>query len=128
MAGFSGYREMKKVVVLGASPNRERFSNQAVRSLLKRNFTVIPVGIRPGFIEGQAIQTGMPETELVDTLLLYLSPRNQKDYYNYIIRLQPRRIIFNPGTENPELITLCRMNQIEVVLDCSLVMLATGKF
>jgi predicted CoA-binding protein len=119
---------MKTTVVLGASPNPERFSNQAVRSLLKRNFTVIPVGIRPGFIEGQAIQTGKPDAEFVDTLLLYLSPRNQIDYYNYIIKLQPRRIIFNPGTENPELITLCRMNQIEVVLDCSLVMLDTGKF
>jgi predicted CoA-binding protein len=126
MAELFGFRKMKKVVVLGASPNPERFSNQAVRSLLKRNFTVIPVGIRPGFIEGQAIQTGKPDAEFVDTLLLYLSPRNQIDYYNYIIKLQPRRIIFNPGTENPELITLCRMNQIEVVLDCSLVMLDTG--
>jgi predicted CoA-binding protein len=86
------------------------------------------VGIRPGFIDGQVIQTGMPDVESVDTILLFIGPGKQKDYFDYIVKLEPRRVIFNPGTENPELISLCRSNQIEVVLDCSLVMLATGKF
>jgi predicted CoA-binding protein len=119
---------MKKVVVLGVSPNPERFSNQAIRSLLKRNYPVIAVGIRRGFIENLPIQTGMPDIKPVDTLLLYIGPRHQKDYYEYILRLQPRRVIFNPGTENPELITRCKENRIEVLLDCSLVMISTGTF
>jgi uncharacterized protein len=119
---------MKKVVVLGASPKPERFSNQAVRSLLKRNYTVIAIGIRPGFIEELPILTGMPDVKPVDTLLLYIGPGHQKDYLEYIVKLKPRRIIFNPGTENPELIALCAKNQIEAVLDCSLEMLRMGTF
>ena len=119
---------MKKVVVLGASPNPERFSYQAVQSLLQRNYTVIAVGIRPGFIENLPILTGIPDLASVDTLLLYIGPGHQKDYFEPIIKLAPRRIIFNPGTENPELINLCIKNRIEVVLDCSLVMLSSGQF
>lgn len=119
---------MKKVLVLGASPNPERFSHQAVLSLLKRNYTVIAVGIRHGFIGDLPILTGMPDVASVDTLLLYIAPGHQKDYYDAIIKLAPRRVIFNPGTENPELINLCKQNQIEVVLDCSLVMLCSGHF
>jgi predicted CoA-binding protein len=119
---------MKNVVVLGASPNPDRFSNQVVRYLLKRNYPVTAVGIRQGFIGDLPIQTGMPDVRPLDTLLLYIGPRHQKDYYDYIISLQPRRVIFNPGTENLELIDLCRKNQIEVILDCSLVMLDTGRF
>jgi len=119
---------MKKVVVLGASPNPQRFSHQAVRSLLKRNYTVIPVGIRQGFIENLPIATGMPDITDVDTILLYIRPGLQKDYYDYILKLEPRRVIFNPGTKNYELIALCKKNRIEPVQDCSLVMLSMGTF
>jgi predicted CoA-binding protein len=119
---------MRKIVVLGASPNPERFSYQAVQSLLQRNYTVIAVGIRPGFIGNLPIVAGMPDVASVDSLLLYIGPGHQKDYYESIIKLQPKRVIFNPGTENPELIDLCKKARIEVVLDCSLVMLVTGRF
>jgi uncharacterized protein len=119
---------MKKVVVLGASPNPERYSYQAVQILLQRNYTVIAVGIRHGFIGDLPILTGMPDVDSVDTLLLYIGPGHQKDYYESIIKLAPRRVIFNPGTENPELINLCIKNRIEVIQDCSLVMLCSGLF
>jgi len=119
---------MKKVVVLGASPNPERFSYKAVQSLLQRNYNVIAVGIRHGFIGDLPILTEMPEVASVDTVLLYIGPGHQKEYYETIIKLAPRRIIFNPGTENPELIDLCKKNRIEVILDCSLVMLCSGLF
>jgi predicted CoA-binding protein len=119
---------MKKIIVLGASPNPERFSYHAVQSLLKRNYTVIAVGIRPGFIGNLPILSVLPDLKSVDTLLLYIGPGHQKDYYESIIKLRPKRVIFNPGTENPELINLCKEARIEVVLDCSLVMLSTGRF
>jgi hypothetical protein len=119
---------MKKVLVLGASPNPERYSYKAVRSLIKRNFEVIPVGNRPGTIEGLTIATEKPAVKEVHTLLLYLSPDRQKDFYEYILQLMPARVVFNPGTENPELINLCKDNHIGVVMDCALVMLSTGIF
>jgi predicted CoA-binding protein len=119
---------MKNMVVLGASPNPERFSYKAVRSLLKRNYSVFPVGIRSGMIENLAIITGKPVIENVHTLLLYIGPERQQEYCEYILQLNPKRIIFNPGTENNELITLCKKNQIEVIFDCALVMLSAGKF
>ena len=119
---------MEKMVVLGASPNPERYSYKAVRSLLKRNYSVIPIGIRPGVIENLPIVTGRPAVEEVHTLLLYIGPDRQKDYYDYILRLKPKQIIFNPGTENNELMILCGDNQIEMVFDCALVMLSTGNF
>ena len=119
---------MKNMVVLGASPNPERFSYKAVRSLLKRNYAVVPVGIRSGMIENLEIITGKPVIENVHTLLLYIGPDRQQEYYEYILQLNPKRIIFNPGTENQVLITMCKKNQIEVIFDCALVMLSAGKF
>jgi predicted CoA-binding protein len=119
---------MKKIVVLGASPNPERYSYKAVQSLLKRNYTVIAVGVRHGFIGSLPIFFGLDDLTSADTLLLYIGPAHQKEYYKSIIKLRPGRIIFNPGTENPELIHLCKKARIEVVLDCSLDMLSKRRF
>jgi predicted CoA-binding protein len=124
----SSTRAMHKIVVLGASPNPERVSYKAVKSLIKRNYPVIPVGIRSGIIQSLPIVIGKPVIDEVHTLLLYIGPARQKEYYDYIISLKPKRIIFNPGTENSELINLCKENKIEVILDCALVMLGTGSF
>lgn len=93
----------KKTVVLGASTNEARYSNIAVKRLKRNGIQVVPVGIKKGAIEGIDIINGSPEVDGVHTVTLYLNPQRQKPYYNYIINeLAPKRIIFNPGTENLE--------------------------
>lgn len=119
---------MKKTLVLGASDNPIRYSNAAVRRLAQGGFEVVPVGVRDGEISGVPIQKGQPPMNDVHTITLYLNPQRQKEYYDYILSLQPRRIIFNPGAENPELMKLAKDNGIEVEMACTLVMLAVGQY
>lgn len=116
----------KKTLVLGASPNPMRFSHKMTKSLRRHHHEVVPLGFRKGKIEDTDILTGMPDIKHVHTVALYLGADRQKDFYDYIIRLNPRRIIFNPGTYNPELNELAKKNGIETVIDCSLVMLSKG--
>ncbi len=119
---------MKKTLVLGASPNNSRYSNRAVRSLHRHGHEAVPVGIRQGEIDGVEIITDLPQRDDIDTVTLYLNPQRQKDYYDYILRLKPNRIIFNPGTENPELSKLAREAGIETEAACTLVKLSTGDY
>lgn len=116
------------MVVLGASPNPERYSYVAVRSLLKRNYKVIAIGKRPGEIQDVSIQTDMPDIKNVHTILMYIGTKHQPEYYEYILSLSPKRIIFNPGTENYELGKLAATNNIECVFECALVMLNDRTF
>lgn len=118
---------MKKTLVLGASPNPSRYSYLATRRLEQHQHPVVPVGIRAGSIGSTEIRTERPVEE-VDTVTLYVGPQRQPDYYEYILSLNPQRIIFNPGTENPELMRLARERGIETVIGCTLVMLATGEY
>lgn len=115
----------KKTLVLGASLKPERYSNIATKRLNKHGHEVALIGLREGAIEGIDIQKGMPALEDIDTVTLYLNPQRQVPYYDYILSLQPKRIIFNPGTENPELIQLAKAQGIEAEIACTLVMLAT---
>ena len=117
---------MKKTLVIGASTNPLRFSHKMVKSLARHDFEAVPLGIRKGDIAGIEILTGKPELSDVHTVSLYLSPQRQKEYYDYIIGLKPKRIIFNPGTHNQELIDLAKENDIEPVIDCALIMIAKG--
>ncbi|MCX6312646.1 MAG: CoA-binding protein [Bacteroidetes bacterium] len=117
-----------KTLVLGASENPERYSNKAVRSLLNHGHEVVPVGLKEGNIEGVKILAGKPVVEHVNTITMYVGPKNQKDYYDYVLSLKPSRIIFNPGAENPELEVLAKAKGIEVVEACTLVMLSIGNF
>ncbi|MFC2096336.1 CoA-binding protein [Bacteroidota bacterium] len=119
---------MKKTIVLGASPNPIRFSHKAVKSLVRHGHDVVPIGIREGDIMWQNIIVGKPKLNDIHTITLYLNPENQKGYYNYIIELNPKRIIFNPGAENQELIELAMKNNIEVSIACTLIMLNTNKY
>lgn len=119
---------MKKTVVLGASPNPSRYSNIATNRLKKYGHEIVPVGIRKGEICGLDIQLGQPEIEGVNTITLYMNPVRQKPHYDYIFSLQPKRIIFNPGTENPELIKLAQAKGIETTIACTLVMLSVGNY
>jgi uncharacterized protein len=119
---------MKKTVVIGASPNTERYSYRAVVSLLKKGFEVIPIGIKSGSIENIPIINGTPDIKDVHTITLYVSLEHQKFYYGFILKLNPKRVIFNPGTYNKELINLLGLNGIEVVEECTLVMLSMGTY
>jgi len=119
---------MTKVMVLGASPNKRRFSYSCVKSLLRHGYEVIPIGKRSGDIDEVNILTSKPQIRNLDTITLYLNSENQKDYYDYILGLKPNRIIFNPGAENPELKTMAEDKDINVVEQCTLVMLNSGNF
>jgi uncharacterized protein len=118
----------KKTVVLGASPNPARYSYLAVNRLTTHNHPVVAIGKRTGKIGPVEIQTDHEPIEQVDTVTLYLNPQNQREYYDYILSLKPRRIIFNPGTENDELETRAKEAGIETVEGCTLVMLGIGNY
>lgn len=119
---------MKKTLVLGATPNPERYAYLATMRLAQHGHEVVPVGIRKGEIEGMKIQEGKPAEEGVDTVTLYIGPDRQAEYYDYILSLHPKRIVFNPGTENPELARLAQAQGIETVEGCTLVMLSIGNY
>jgi len=120
--------EQKKTVVLGASPNPERYSYLAVSRLHEHGIPVVPIGIKSGVVAGENIIVGEPAVNDVHTVSLYLNPANQKPYYNYILSLHPKRIIFNPGAENPELAALAKGKGIQTEEACTLVMLSIGNF
>lgn len=116
--------ESKKTLVLGASTNPERISGEAVLRLQRAGHKVVAIGIREGEIQGMPVLTGTPKVEDVHTVTLYLNPDRQKAYYDYILGLHPKRIIFNPGTENHELARLAKEAGIETEFACTLVMLS----
>ncbi len=119
----------KRTLILGASPKPSRFAYKAVRSLQRREIPVVAIGRKDIDLDGLKIRTGQPtDIGTIHTISLYLSALNQKEYYNYILTIKPERIIFNPGTINPELAKLAINNGINVVEDCMLVMLANGKY
>ncbi|MBC7774851.1 MAG: CoA-binding protein [Phycisphaerae bacterium] len=119
---------MKKTIVIGASPNSARYAYLATMRLAQHGHEVVPIGIRKGEIEGIKIVEGKPEEEGVDTVTLYLGPARQPEYYDYIFSLKPKRIIFNPGTENPEFEQMAKERGIETVEGCTLVMLSIGAY
>lgn len=119
---------MNKTLVLGASEKPDRYSNRAAKSLLNHHHQVVLLGNKQGTIEGHPILTGKPELSDIDTVTLYLNPFNQKEWYNYILSLKPRRLIFNPGTENPELEALALEKGIECQQACTLVLLSIGAY
>ena len=120
--------EVKKTVVLGASDNPARYSYLALRKLQANHHPIIAIGKKNGKVGDVTIQTDHMPIEGVDTVTLYLNPKNQTEYFDYILELKPNRIIFNPGTENEELIKAAKDNGIEPVLGCTLVMLSTGMY
>lgn len=122
------HNQMKKTLVLGASDNPARVSYDAIRRLTSKGHEVVAVGLREANVFGVDIQKGQPETEEVDTVTLYLNPERQKEYYDYILGLKPKRIIFNPGTENMELIRMAKERGIEATMACTLVMLSVGQY
>lgn len=120
--------EAPATLVLGASDNPDRYSYLAIRRLRASGHKVWAIGNRAGQVEDVVIEKNPIHFAEVDTITLYLNPLNQQPYYDYILALKPRRLIFNPGTENDDLEQLARENGIQVVAGCTLVMLSTGMY
>ena len=118
----------KKTVVLGASDSPMRYSFLAVRRLKSYDHPIVAIGKKKGFIDDIQITTEHPSMNDVDTVTLYLNPMHQKQYYDYILSLHPKRIIFNPGAENAELAALAKQNGIQPMNACTLVLLSTGQY
>ncbi len=118
----------KKTLVLGASANPARYSYMAIKKLVSYEHPVVAIGLKEEEVAGVKIHTIQLPLTNIDTVTLYLNPSRQRDYYNYIIGLEPKRVIFNPGTENPEFYQLLRQNKIEVEIACTLVMLSMNQY
>ena len=119
---------MKKTLILGATENRDRYANRAALSLLAHGHPIEMIGLRAGSVRGIPIQTGLPDLTDIDTVTMYVGAKNQTGYYEYLKKLKPRRVIFNPGAENAELQQELQQAGIEPIEACTLVMLSVGTY
>ena len=120
--------DKKKTLVLGASDNPSRYSYLAMQRLKSHGHPVVAVGKKHTLVNDITIETEKKIFDNVDTVTLYLNPAHQQEYYDYILSLKPRRIIFNPGAENDELEKLAQARQINTMEACTLVLLSTGQY
>ncbi|MEO6719465.1 MAG: CoA-binding protein [Ferruginibacter sp.] len=120
--------DQKKTLVIGASENKSRYSNLAINKLSAHQHPVVAIGRKKGSVGNTVIETEKLPFENIDTVTLYLNPGHQAAYYDYILSLHPKRIIFNPGTENDELVSLAKDNNIKAMEACTLVLLSTGQY
>ncbi|WP_310556251.1 CoA-binding protein [Flavobacterium sp.] len=118
----------KKTLVLGASAKPDRYAFKAITMLVEKGHSVIAIGQNVGEVAGINIRTKNIPLANINTVSLYLNPTRQRDYYNYIVEAKPKRVIFNPGTENPEFYQLLELNKIKVEVACTLVLLATNQY
>ena len=118
----------KKTLVLGASTKPDRYAFKAVTMLVEKGHSVVAIGQNGGEVAGINIRTKNIPLANINTVTLYLNPTRQRDFYNYIIEAKPKRVIFNPGTENPEFYQLLELNKIKVEVACTLVLLATNQY
>ena len=118
----------KKTLVLGATTKQDRYAYIAVNKLVEKEQSVLAIGHTAGEVAGVKIHTKQIPLKNIDTVTLYLNPKHQREYYNYIIQTKPKRVIFNPGTENPEFYQLLQSNGIKVEVACTLVLLATNQY
>lgn len=118
----------KKTCVIGASLKPERYSNIAINRLVKYNHEVVAFGLREGTVASVQIDTNLIPYKDVHTVTLYLNPERQKSFYDYIISLEPKRVIFNPGTENVEFQNRLQEHHIFFEESCTLVLLGTNQY
>lgn len=117
-----------KTLVIGASTNKERYSYKAIHNLVDKSHQVVAIGAKKGMAFDIPIETDKLDYQAVDTITLYLNPKAQVEYYDYILSLKPRRVIFNPGTENLEFYKILGANNIKYEVACTLVLLATNQY
>lgn len=120
--------DKKATLVIGASENTDRYSNKAIKSLVSHKQPVKAIGLKKGNVDGVEIIKEKDNFDDIDTVTLYLNSKNQEEYEDYILNLNPRRIIFNPGAENSKLAKLAREKGINTMEACTLVMLSTGQY
>lgn len=118
----------KKTLVLGASIRPERYSNLVIHKLIAQGYDVVAFGLKPGVVAGINIDNELIKYENIHSVTLYLNAKTQKMYYDYILSLKPKRVIFNPGTENPEFYALLDEYHIFYEVACSLVLLSTDQY
>ena len=118
----------KKTLVIGASENPERYSYKAIHKLVNHGHETVALGLRNGETAGIKFHTQQEKFDNLDSITLYVSAKNQESYKDYIIKLNPKRVVFNPGTENPAFYPLLEKAGIEVTEACTLVMLSIGNY
>ena len=118
----------KKTLVLGASIKPRRYSNYVIQKLSDQQIETVAFGLREGEVAGVPIETDLKHYNGIHTVTLYLNPKNQKPFYRYIVNLRPERVIFNPGTENPEFYKILEEEGIPYEIACSLVLLSTNQY
>lgn len=120
----------KKTVIVGATDNPGRYAYLAATMLTEYDHEIVPLNIRKGTVVGKEILDirQKPAINDVDTVTLYIGPHRQPEWYDYLLSLKPKRIIFNPGTENPEFEKLAEANGIEALEACTLVLLRSRQF
>ena len=121
---------MKKTIVVGATPNQSRYAYLAATMLSEYHHETVLLGIQKGDINGNEIQDirQKPDIKDVDTITLYIGPQRQPEWYDYLLSLKPKRIIFNPGTENEEFENLARQQGVEATEACTLVLLRSFQY
>ena len=117
-----------KTLVIGASEKPDRYSNKAIRMLRQYNHDVVALGMKPGKVDDVSFSNERQLFENIHTVTLYINPTIQKDYEDYILSLKPKRVIFNPGTENSEFEKRLKGNGIEPTEACTLVLLSTHQY
>lgn len=120
--------EKKKTLIIGASSNPQRYSYLALERLRNAGHEVVAIGKEKMVIKDVTVDTEKKPYTGVDTITLYLNPAHQEEYYHYILSLHPKRLIFNPGTENEILQNMADKNGIETLTACTLVLLSTGQY
>ena len=120
----------KRTLIVGATTNPDRYAFLVAQQFANRGLEFIPIGIKKGVVFGEEILDLKTKPPLKDihTITLYLGPANQSEWIDYLVGLKPKRIIFNPGTENPEFFKRAKEAGIEVLPACNLVMLSTGQY
>lgn len=119
---------MKKTLVFGASLKPDRYSNLAIKRLVNKGWETVAYGLKEGEVSNIQIKDNLNEFQNIHTITLYMNPKRQEAYYKNIIGLHPKRVIFNPGTENPNFYKMLENNGIEVEIACTLVLLATDQY
>ncbi|MBS3739610.1 MAG: CoA-binding protein [Psychroflexus sp.] len=119
---------MLKTLIIGASDKPQRYAYKALQLLQKYRHEVFAIGRREMNIDGIKVHSNQPDFKDIHTVTLYLNAKNQQDYYDYIISLKPERVIFNPGTENPDFYPKLRAENIKIEEACTLVLLSTNQY
>lgn len=117
-----------KTLVIGASINPERYAYKAVNLLVKNEIEVVPMGVKPGLVANLSIVSPLIFQFNIHTITLYIGASKQEPYFDFILKINPKRVLFNPGTENPKLANLLNKKGIVWENACTLILLSTNHY